>query len=191
MLRPGGFLCLLLLRFFLLGCRLPLFLFGQAFGRQPGFLCLRLRRVTPSDVALQILQQMLAGGLEFIPDQPKPQQPGAEGIFFILLVGLDRGCAFLHKRLMADGKAKLDIRFHLSGMKGGIEQAEFDGAFGEDAVQVKGMIPALVVMETAVAAAVVPQPFHLGHGGWPFVVQIVKKAGIRLLAVTLPADLYL
>lgn len=83
-------------------------LLGKALGGEAGLLRFRLRRIAPSDVALQVFQQMLAGGFEFIPDQPQPKQPSAEGVFFVLRLGFDAGSAPLHKRLMGDGEAKLD-----------------------------------------------------------------------------------
>ena len=52
---------------------------------------------------------MLTGGFEFITDKTEPQQPSAEGIFFILRLGFDPGGTPLHQRLMADGEAQLDI----------------------------------------------------------------------------------
>ena len=78
-------------------------------------------------------------------------------------MGLGAGSPALHQRLMADGEAELDIAFHFTGMEGGIEQPEFDGALGEHAVQIQGMVAAVVVMIVSATHAVVPQFLDLIH----------------------------
>ena len=85
------------------------FQFCLPFGGKPCFLRFGLRRIVPRNVILQIFQQMLTGGFEFITDKTEPQQPNAEGIFFILRLVFDAGGTPLHQRLMADSEAQLDI----------------------------------------------------------------------------------
>ena len=134
---------------------------------------------------------MLAGGFEFIPDQPQPKQPSAEGVFFVLRLGFDAGSAPLHKRLMGDGEAKLDIGFDLTGMKGGVEHTEFYRAFGEHTVQIQRMVAAIVVVNIPSASAVVPKLFHFLHRPGTLVVEFLQKSCVRFLAVMLPVYLYL
>ena len=76
-------------------------------GLQAFPLALGLGGVTPGDAALQMLQQVLAGGLELIASHPHPQKPGAEGIRLVGGLGLDAAGAPLVQRLGRDGKAKL------------------------------------------------------------------------------------
>jgi hypothetical protein len=106
-------------------------------------------------------------------------------------MGLGTGSPALHQRLMADCEAELNIAFHLTGMEGGIEQSEFDGALGEHAVQIQGMVAAVVVMIVSTASAVIPQFLDIIHGLRPLVIQIFQKAGIRFLTIVLSVDLHL
>ena len=106
---------------------------------------------------------MLAGCFKLVPDEPKPQQPGAEGVFLIFRLRLDSGRSPLHKRLMGNGKAQLDICLDLSGVKGGVKHTEFNRAFGEHAVQIEGMVAADVIMMIAAAPSVVPKFFYFLH----------------------------
>lgn len=89
-------------------------------------LALGLGGVTSGDPTLQMLQQVLTGGLELIADHPHPQKPGAESVGFIGGLGLDAAGAALVQRLGRDGKAELYIRLDLPRVfHGGVEKPEF------------------------------------------------------------------
>ena len=59
---------------------------------------------------------MQAAGFEFVPDQPQPEHPAPESIFFVVRFRSAGGGFFLHQRLMGDRQTKLDVRFYLPGM---------------------------------------------------------------------------
>ena len=61
-----------------------------------------LSRILPRDIAVQILQQMLAGGLELVANQPQPQKPGAKGVLLVLRLGFGTHGTLLYQRLMGD-----------------------------------------------------------------------------------------
>mgnify|MGYP005789912087 CR=1 FL=1 len=73
-------------------------------------------------------------------------------------------------------------------MKRGIEQPEFNGPFGKDTVQIQGMVAGPVIVVVPMAAPVVPQPFQLIQTFRPLPVDIIQKAKIGFLAVSLSAD---
>ena len=132
---------------------------------------------------------MAAGGFELVANEPQPQQPGAEGVLFIVAMGPGVGGALLHQRLMADSQAELDIGFDLAGMEGGIEQPELNGALGEYAVQIEPVVPGVVVVVVSPGRAVIPERFQFLHGRGPFLVHLIQKAGVRFLTIVFPFHL--
>ena len=54
--------------------------------------------------------------LEFLPDQPQPQEPCAEGIFLICGLRPYIAGASLCQGLVADGKAQLYVGFYFPRM---------------------------------------------------------------------------
>lgn len=81
-----------------------------------------------------MFQEMEAAGLELIPDQPKPEHPAPESIFFVVRHRPPWGCGFLCQRLMADRKAELDVCLDLPCVGGAVEKPEFHGPFCEGGV---------------------------------------------------------
>lgn len=70
----------------------------------------------PCRISFQIFKEMQAAGFEFIPDQPQPEHPTTESVFFVVRLRPAGGGFFLHQRLMGDRQAELDVGFYLSGM---------------------------------------------------------------------------
>ena len=132
---------------------------------------------------------MAAGGFELVANEPQPQQPGAEGVLFIVAMGPGVRGAFLLQRLMADGQAELDIGFDLTRMEGGVEQPELNGTLGEYAVQIEPVVPGMVVVVVSPGRAVIPEPFQFLHGRGPFLVHLIQKAGVRFLTIVFPLHL--
>lgn len=154
-------------------------------------LTLCLRRVFPCDIALQIFQQMLAGGLELIADQSQPQKPGTEGVLFIFRVGPGAHRPLLYQRLMGNCQTQLDVAFDLPGVEGGIEHPKLNGSLAEHAVQIQRVIPGVVVMDIPPGIAVVPQGLKLSHGLGVLQVHILQKTQVCLLTIALPVDLHI
>ena len=116
-------------------------------GRVRGHKADSLRSAVPEGgVSGQPLGQDFSCGGEFLANESQPEEPGSHGVLGIfVLLGLWRsGSDFLCH--LAQGQAKLDVAFELSGMKavllaacGGIEleKSEFHRAFGEGGVEVQ------------------------------------------------------
>lgn len=61
--------------------------------------------------------QEVAGGGEFLSDEPQPEEPSPHGVLGVVgLLGLGAGAleGFGH---LAEGQAKLDVAFQLSGVE--------------------------------------------------------------------------
>ena len=68
-------------------------------------------------ISCQSLRQDFPGGFEFIPDKTEPEEPGAHGVFWILiLLWLRAGCFYRFCHL-AQCKAKLNVTLKLSCVK--------------------------------------------------------------------------
>ena len=89
--------------------------------RQPFFLCFRLCRVLPGNVAVQIFQKMRPRRFEFIADETETEKPCAESILLVAALGSGVGRTFLNQCLMTDGEAELDVALDLACMECGIE----------------------------------------------------------------------
>ena len=64
----------------------------------------------------------------------------------------------MHKGLMTDGKAELDIGFDFSCVHRSIIKAELNGAACEHAVQIQRTITAVVIVHISPAVSVIPHP---------------------------------
>ena len=63
--------------------------FRQPFFSQLLLLSLGLGRIFPGNIAVQILQQVVAGGLKLVTNQPQPQQPNPEGVLLVAALCLE------------------------------------------------------------------------------------------------------
>ena len=133
----------------------------------------RLGRILPCDITVQIFQQVLTGGFELIANQPQPQKPGAEGVLFVLRLGSGAHGPLLDQRLMGDCQTQLDVTLDFSRVEGRIEHPKLNGSLAEHTVQIQGMIPGAVVVNTPPGRAVVPQGFKLGHGLGAFEIHVL------------------
>ncbi|ERI89941.1 hypothetical protein HMPREF1982_04207 [Clostridiales bacterium oral taxon 876 str. F0540] len=86
------------------------------------------------------------------------------------------------QRLCGNGKAELNVRLDFPGMGGGIEQSEFYCAFLENAVQIEAVISAVIVVDAAPVAAVVPDAADLIQRFRFAPVQLLQKTGVHRLA---------
>ena len=102
--------------------------------------------LSPGCVAVHVLQEDLPGRFEFVSDESEAEHPAAHRVFFVVgLLGLGAGVGqFLGQ--FAHRQAKLDVSLHLSGVDaaalavvrvGKLEEAEFNGPFGEGSVEVE------------------------------------------------------
>ena len=140
--------------------------------------------MSPCGVARQVLQKVMAAGLELVADQAKPEHPAAEGVFFIVRFGLPYRGFLLGQCLMRHGKAELDVGFDFAGVEGAVEKAELDGAFGEGGVEVQAVVAAAVVMHVPSAGCFhVPEVCEFRHRRWPFLVQLFEEPFVGLAAV--------
>ena len=62
----------------------------------------------PRGVAGQALGQVFPCDLEFLADEPQPQEPAPEGVLGVVGDGPCRAGGFGSQRLMGNGEAKLD-----------------------------------------------------------------------------------
>ncbi len=140
--------------------------------------------VSPCGVARQVLQKVVAAGLELITNQAKAEHPAAEGVFFIVRFRFPCRGFLLGQRLMGHGKAELDVGFDFAGVKGAVEKAELDGAFGKGGVEVQAVVAAAVVMHVPSAGCFhVPEVCEFRHRCRPFLVQFLEEAFVGLAAV--------
>ena len=106
------------------------------FCREPFLLKFSLRRVAPRYVTVKVFQQMMTCGFEFLTDHSQPQQPCAEGVLFIFGLCLSICSAFLHQRLMAYCKTKLNVGFHLARVQRRVEQSKLNCSVREHTVKI-------------------------------------------------------
>ncbi len=83
-----------------------------------------------------MLQQVKPGGFVFITDEPQPQEPCAEGVFFIRTLCLLTAGTSLVEGLCGDRKAELNVCLDLAGVSSAVKQPEFNGTFLENRVKV-------------------------------------------------------
>ena len=132
----------------------------------------------------QVAGQEISGRCELLADEAQAEEPGAHGVFGVLVLlglGACRPHILCH---LGKCKAKLDVTLKLSCMDAAsalygrlieLEEPELDRAFSEGGVEVEHMVAAvIVVVAPAVACAV---------AGVPDVRKVCHRAG--LLAVDL------
>lgn len=78
-----------------------------------------------------MFQKMQAAGFELCSDKSQPEHPAAECVFFIIRFRPSGRRFLLHQCLMGNCQAKLDVCFHLPGMKRAVEKSEFHRSFGK------------------------------------------------------------
>lgn len=140
--------------------------------------------MSPCGVARQVLQKVMAAGLELVANQAKPEHPAAEGVFFIVRFRFPCRGFLLGQGLVGHGKAELDVGFDFAGVEGAVEKAELDGAFGEGGVDVQAVVAAAVVMHVPSAGGFhVPEVCEFRHRRRPFLIQLPEKLFIGLAAV--------
>ena len=144
-------------------------------------------------VTAEPLCQNVAGGLELVPDEAQPKEPGAHcvlGVFTLLglgACGLDLLCH------LAQGKAELDVGAKLACVDttlatiAGVvelEEAKLNGALGKGRVEVEHMVAGRIVMGvTAPVAILIPNVGQTAHGFGLFPVQPLKKCRVNSSAV--------
>ncbi len=140
--------------------------------------------MSPCGVARQILQKVVAAGLELVTDQAKAEHPAAEGVFFIVCFRFPCRGFLLGQRLMGHGKAELDVGFDFAGVEGAVEKAELDGPLGEGGVEVQAVVAAAVVMHVPSAGGFhVPEVCEFRHRRRPFLVEFLEEPFVGLAAV--------
>ena len=140
--------------------------------------------VSPCGIARQVLQKVVAAGLELVTDQAKAEHPAAEGIFFIVCFRFPCRGFLLGQRLMGHGKAELDVGFDFAGVEGAVEKAELDGPLGEGGVEVQAVVAATVVMHVpSVGGFHVPEICEFRHRRRPFLVEFLEELCVGLAAV--------
>ena len=150
--------------------------------------------LAPCGVARQILEEVFAGGREFVSDEAQPEEPAAEGVLGVVGLGASRAGGARGQGLGADGQAKLDVGFDLARVEGGLEGAELDGVcrtlLGEGRVEVEQVVAAGVVVPKCAAPPVgvasvrvgVPDPCEVLHGLGLDAVQLLEEEGLDRFA---------
>ena len=127
---------------------------------------------------------MEPAGLEFVADEPQPEHPAPEGVFFIVRFGLPRRGFLLRERLMGNCKAELDVGLDFAGVESAVEKAELDGSFSESGMQVQPMVAgAVVVVVPSVRRFLIPEVGNTVQRIRLFPVEILEECGVRLPAV--------
>ena len=163
-----------------------------ASGRRPSSGC---SAVAEGCVTGKAAGQDVACGFELLADEAQAEEPGAHGVFGVLvLLGLGAGSSHRLGHL-AEGQAKLNVALQLAGVKavaftvgGGIklEKPELDCAFGKSGVEVEHMVAAVIVMVASSVVgtlAPIPNVGKVGHGGGLPAVDLFQEAGINRAAV--------
>ena len=126
-----------------------------------------------------MLQQVLPRGFEFVTDHLQPEQPGAEGVFLIAVMGSGWLRAFLLQRVFSKGTIEFRLfnsTLHAKKIKAYIQLRL---AISHHTVQVEGVVSGAIVMITLPVGSVIPELFQLLHGAGALPVHIVKEPGIR------------
>ena len=140
--------------------------------------------VSPGGVTHQVLQKVVAAGLELVTNQAKAEHPAAEGVFFIVRFRFPCRGFLLRQRLMRHGKAELDVGFDFTCVEGAVEKAELDGPLGEGSVEVQAVVAAAVVVHVpSVRCLHVPKVGEFRHCRRPLLIQFFEELGVGLAAV--------
>ncbi len=127
---------------------------------------------------------MEAAGLEFVADEPEPEHPAPEGVFFIIRLGLPCRGLLLREGLMSNGQAELDVCLDFSGVERPVEKPELNRSLGEGGMQVQPMIAGAVVMVSpSIGCFLIPEVGDPVQGVRLFPVEFLQEGGVRLPAV--------
>lgn len=119
-------------------------------------------------VPSQVAGQEISGRCKLPTDEAQAEEPGSHGVFGVFVLLGFGACRPHILRHLAQGQAKLNVAFELSGMDAAsalcgrlvkLEEPELDRTFGKGGVKVEHMVAAVVVVVTpAVACAVAGVP---------------------------------
>lgn len=156
------------------------------------FLCLWLSPsggISPGGIPRKVFQHVLPAGLEFVSNEPQPEHPAPEGVFLIVRLRLLGGGFLLGQGLVRYRQAELNVCFDFPCVEGAVEKPELYSPFGEGGVEVKAMVPAVVVMFIPSEGGLdVPDVGKFFHGLGLRFVQLVKEGAVRLLAISAFSD---
>lgn len=143
----------------------------------------------------QVAGQEISGRCELLADEAQAEEPGAHGVFGVLVLlglGACRPHILCH---LGKCKAKLDVTLKLSCMDAAsalcgrlieLEEPELDRAFSEGGVEVEHMVAAvIVVVAPAVACAVagVPDVRKVCHRAGLLAVDLLQKPWVYRAAI--------
>lgn len=132
-----------------------------------------------------MFQHVQPAGLEFVSDEPQPQHPAPEGVFFVVRFRLSGGGFLLREGLMGHRQAELDVCLDLPGVEGAVEKPELYRPFGKGGVEVEAVVPAAVVMVfSAKGCLEVPDIGELFHGLGLLSIQFLQEGVVGLPAVS-------
>ncbi len=80
---------------------------------------------------------------------PHLEQPAPHCILVVIRVSGLEASAALRERLVRCGKTKLDVAFHLAGMRRRVEASELDGALRPGRVEIECVVSRAVEQERA------------------------------------------
>ena len=119
-------------------------------------------------VPSQVAGQEISGRCKLPTDEAQAEEPGSHGVFGVFVLLGFGACRPHILRHLAQGQAKLNVAFELSGMDAAsalcgrlvkLEEPELDRTFGKGGVKVEHMVAAVVVVVApAVACAVAGVP---------------------------------
>ena len=144
-------------------------------------------------VTTEPLGQDVAGGLELVPDEAQPKEPGAHGVLGVFILLRLGACGLDLLGHLAQGKAKLDVGAKLTCVDATLatiagvvelEEAKFNGALGKGRVEVEHMVAGWIVMGvTAPVAILIPNVGQTAQGLGLFSVQPLEECRVNGPAV--------
>ena len=107
--------------------------------------------VSPCCVAVEVLQQVFSGVLEFVANHPEAEEPHSHAVLWVVGFGLLGAGSLLGDRLGAYREGQVDVGFDPSGVHRAVEHSEFYRAILPYRVEVEGDVSAVVVVLVSVA----------------------------------------
>lgn len=139
---------------------------------------------SPCRRAVEVLCEVFAAVLEFIPDEADPVEVGSHGELFVFDLRLLCACGTLCQCLMVEGKGEDDVAPDFACVEGAVEPSQFNRAVSvEEAVEVEEMVAAVVVVGVSRSVvAVVPEVLDGLEVQFLDSVQLLDQFGVHLLA---------
>ena len=144
-----------------------------------------LCRMSPSDIAVKMCQQVMSCSFEFVSDKPETQEPCSESVALIIGYCRFRGSVFLNKRLMIYRKAKLNICLYFACMSSRIEESKFHRSLCKSSMKVQTMISTSVIVSGSVFITFVPDICERASCFGADIIYTLYQAVFKLFTVSI------